>query len=125
MEHAEMYLINVGFCTMYILNKWIQLQYGNKHYSNLWAFHVNQHGCMLGDMSLGQSTLKCNTFKHMWKFIIAYINIAKVVWRQDTLNHISHFTRNHLKFIIKVFSTLVYLMENLNLKDKLLKYYFH
>jgi hypothetical protein len=37
-----MYIVNVGFCTMYILNKWIQLQYGGKCYSNLRAFHVNQ-----------------------------------------------------------------------------------
>jgi hypothetical protein len=52
MEHAKMYLIIVGFCTMYILNKWIQLQYGGKHYSNLGAFCVNQPRSMLGDMSL-------------------------------------------------------------------------
>ncbi len=37
---------------MYILSKWIQLQYGGKHYSNLGAFHVNQLGRTLGDMSL-------------------------------------------------------------------------
>jgi len=30
MEHIEMYLINVGFYTMYILSKWIQLRYGGK-----------------------------------------------------------------------------------------------
>jgi hypothetical protein len=38
MEHAEIYLINVGFCIVYILNKWIQLQYGGKCYYNLGAF---------------------------------------------------------------------------------------
>jgi hypothetical protein len=37
---------------MYILNKWIQLQYGGKHYFNLKAFCVNQPSSMLGDMSL-------------------------------------------------------------------------
>jgi hypothetical protein len=74
---------------------------------------------------MGENTLKCNIFRHMWKFIIAYINIVKVVWKQDTLNHASHFTSYHLKFIIKNISTLVYLMENLNFKNDLLKYYFH
>jgi hypothetical protein len=52
MEHAKLYLVNVGFCIVYILSKWIQLQYVGKHYSNLRAFHVNQHSRMLGDMSL-------------------------------------------------------------------------
>jgi hypothetical protein len=52
MEHAYMYLVNVRFCTMYILSKRIQLQYGGKRYSNLKAFYVNQPGSMLGDMSL-------------------------------------------------------------------------
>jgi hypothetical protein len=42
----------------------------------------------------------------------------------DNLNHTSHFTSYHSKFVIKNNSTLVYLMENLNLKDELLKYYF-
>jgi hypothetical protein len=52
MEHVEIYHINVGFCIMYILSKWIQLQYGGKRYYNLGAFHVNQLGCMLKNMSL-------------------------------------------------------------------------
>jgi hypothetical protein len=47
------------------------------------------------------------------------------VWKQNTLNHTSHFTSYHLKFIIKKIATLVYLMENLNLKDEVLNYYFH
>ncbi len=47
-----MYLVNVGLCTMYILSKWIQLQYGSKHYSNLRAFNVNQPSKTLGEMSL-------------------------------------------------------------------------
>jgi hypothetical protein len=34
------------------LSKWIQLQYGGKHYSNLGAFCVNQPNHMLEDMSL-------------------------------------------------------------------------
>jgi len=34
------------------LSKWIQLQYGGECDSNLRAFHVNQHDCMSGDMSL-------------------------------------------------------------------------
>ncbi len=38
---------------MYILRKWIQLQYGGKRYSNLVTFHVNQPYRMSGDMSLG------------------------------------------------------------------------
>jgi hypothetical protein len=37
---------------MYILSKWIQLQYGVKHYSNLGAFHANQLGRTVGEMSL-------------------------------------------------------------------------
>jgi len=41
MEHAEMYIVNVGFCIMYILSKWIQLQYGGKCYSNLKTFRVD------------------------------------------------------------------------------------
>jgi hypothetical protein len=48
----------------------------------------------------------------------------KVVWRQHTLNDTSHFTICHSKFVIKNISTLVYLEENLNLKNELLKYYF-
>jgi hypothetical protein len=36
-----------------------------------------------------------------------------------------HFTSYHLKFSIKKIATLVYLMDNLNLKDELLNYYFH
>jgi hypothetical protein len=47
-----MYFVNVGFCIVYILNKWIQLQYGGKHYYNLKAFCVNQPSNMLGGMSL-------------------------------------------------------------------------
>jgi hypothetical protein len=43
----------------------------------------------------------------------------------DTLNHTSHFASYHLKFVIKKIATLVYLMDNLNLKDELLNYYFH
>jgi hypothetical protein len=60
-----MYFVNVGFYIVYILSKWIQLQNGGKRYYNLGAFHVNQHDHMLRDMSLGESTLKCNTFRHM------------------------------------------------------------
>jgi type IV secretory pathway VirB3-like protein len=41
------------------------------------------------------------------------------------LNHTSHFTSYHLKFIIEKIATLVYLIENLNLKYELLNYYFH
>jgi hypothetical protein len=52
MEHAELYLVNVRLCIVYILNKWIQLQYGGKYYSNLRVFHVNQLGKTLGEMSL-------------------------------------------------------------------------
>jgi hypothetical protein len=52
MEHANLYLVNVGFCIVYILSKWIQLQYRGKHCFNLWAFCVNKLGRMLGDMSL-------------------------------------------------------------------------
>jgi hypothetical protein len=52
MEHAEMYFINVGFCIVYILHKWIQLQYGGKCYFYLKAFRVNQPSNMLGNMSL-------------------------------------------------------------------------
>ncbi len=37
---------------MYILSKWIQLQFRGKRYSNLGAFHVNQPSSTLGDMSL-------------------------------------------------------------------------
>ncbi len=47
-----MYFVNVGFCIVYILSKWIQLQYGVKCYSNLRAFHVNQPGRKIGDMLL-------------------------------------------------------------------------
>jgi hypothetical protein len=50
MEHVEIYLINVRFCIVYILSKWIQLQYGGKHYSNLKAFQVNQPNHTLEDM---------------------------------------------------------------------------
>ncbi len=46
----KLYFVDVGFCT--ILSKWIQLQYGGKPYSNLGAFHVNQLGRTLGNMSL-------------------------------------------------------------------------
>ncbi len=35
---------------MYILSKWIQLQYGGKHYSNLKSFQVNQPNHILEDM---------------------------------------------------------------------------
>jgi hypothetical protein len=52
MKHVEIYLENVGFCIVYILSKWIQLQYGGKCYSNLGTFLVNQPGHMLQDMSL-------------------------------------------------------------------------
>jgi len=52
MEHAKLYFLNVGLCIMYILNKWIQLQYGGKDYSNLRAFHVNRPSRTLGEMSL-------------------------------------------------------------------------
>jgi hypothetical protein len=44
--------------------------------------------------------------------------------KQNTLNHINHFTSYNYKFIINVFSTLNYIMENLNLKDEFLNYYF-
>jgi hypothetical protein len=52
MEHGEIYLVNVGFCIVYILSRWIQLQYGGKHYSNLKAFQVNQPNCILKNMSI-------------------------------------------------------------------------
>jgi hypothetical protein len=52
MEDAKLYLINVRLSIMYILNKWIQLQYGGKCYSNFGTFHVNQPNKTLGDMSL-------------------------------------------------------------------------
>jgi hypothetical protein len=52
MEHVELYLINVGFCIMYVLSKWIQLQYGGKHYSNLGAFCDTQPSRTLGYMLL-------------------------------------------------------------------------
>jgi len=48
----KLYLVDVGICTMYILNKWIQLQYGVKPYSNLGAFHVNKLGRPLRNMSV-------------------------------------------------------------------------
>jgi len=51
MEHAKMYLVNVRFCFMYILSKWIKLYVG-KHSSNLGTFCVNKLGSMFGDMSL-------------------------------------------------------------------------
>jgi hypothetical protein len=50
MEHAEIYLVNVGFFFVYILSKWIQLQYGGKRYYNLGAFWVSQLGHMVPDM---------------------------------------------------------------------------
>jgi hypothetical protein len=46
------------------------------------------------------------------------------VGRKNNLNHTIHFTSDHSKFNIKKISTLVYLMETLNLKDEHLKYYF-
>ncbi len=52
MEHAKFYLKDVGFITMYILNKWIQLQYGGKRYFNLRAFCFYQPSRTLGYMSL-------------------------------------------------------------------------
>jgi hypothetical protein len=52
MKHVELHLIDVGFCIVYVLSKWIQLQYGGQRYSNLKTFHVNQLGRTLGDMSL-------------------------------------------------------------------------
>jgi hypothetical protein len=50
MEHIKIYVINVGFYIVYILSKWIQLQYGGKHYSNLKSFQVNQPNHILEDM---------------------------------------------------------------------------
>jgi hypothetical protein len=47
-----MYLINVGFCIVYNLNKWIQLQYGGKHCFILRTFRVNKLAYMSKDMSL-------------------------------------------------------------------------
>jgi hypothetical protein len=38
MEHEKYFFVNVGFCIMYILNKWIQLQYGGKNYSIHYSF---------------------------------------------------------------------------------------
>jgi hypothetical protein len=52
MERVEIYSINVGFYIMYILSKWIQLQYGGKRYSNLGAFWVNWPSCMVENMSI-------------------------------------------------------------------------
>jgi hypothetical protein len=52
MEHAELYIVNVEFCIMHILSKWIQLQYGGKSYSNLGTFRIDQLGKTLSDMSL-------------------------------------------------------------------------
>jgi len=52
MEHVELHFVDVGFCIVYVLSKWIQLQYGGKHYSNLRTFHVNQPSRTLGDLSL-------------------------------------------------------------------------
>jgi hypothetical protein len=52
MEHVEIYLVNVGFYIVYILSKWIQLQYWGKHYYNLRAFWVSWHGHMVEDMSI-------------------------------------------------------------------------
>jgi hypothetical protein len=37
---------------MHNSNKWIQLQYGGKQYSNLGAFHVNQPTRTMRNMSL-------------------------------------------------------------------------
>jgi hypothetical protein len=37
---------------VYILSKWIQLQYGGKCYSNLRVFHVNQSSRTLKDILL-------------------------------------------------------------------------
>jgi hypothetical protein len=52
MKRAKLYFVNVGFCIVYILNKWIQLQYGGKHYYNLGAFCLNKPGRTLGNMLL-------------------------------------------------------------------------
>jgi uncharacterized protein with beta-barrel porin domain len=52
MEHAKLYIVNLGLCIMYILSKWIQSQYGGKPYYNLGAFHVNQHSRTLREISL-------------------------------------------------------------------------
>jgi hypothetical protein len=52
MEHAKIYLVNVRFCNVYILSKWIQLQYGGKCYFDLGAFRINQPTWILEDMSL-------------------------------------------------------------------------
>jgi hypothetical protein len=37
----------------------------------------------------GESLIKCNSFKHIWKFIIIYINIIEAVSKHDILIHIS------------------------------------
>jgi hypothetical protein len=68
MEHAEIYFVNVGFCIVYILNKWIQLQYGGKCYSNLGAFWVNWPSRMVEDMSIegaNMSKIFLNYFRRL------------------------------------------------------------
>lgn len=55
---------------------------------------------------MGESTLRCNNFKHLSKFIIVQIKIINVMWRQNTF----------IKFVIKhssvkKHSTLIYLLE--------------
>jgi hypothetical protein len=47
------------------------------------------------------------------------------MWRQDTFKSHKSFYKLSWKFYYEENSTLVYLMENLNLKDELLNYYFH
>lgn len=69
---------------------------------------------------MGEGTLRCNNFKHMWKFIIVHIKIIKVMWKQNT------FIKVIIKHtLIKKHSTLIYVLEILNLKNEFLNYYFH
>jgi len=66
-----------------------------------------------------ESPIKCNSFKHIWKFIIIYINIIKAMSKYDTLNHTESY-KSVWKLSLEIrnifFKTLVYLRENLNLK---------
>ncbi len=70
MEHVEMYFVNVGFWIMYILSKWIRLQYGVKRYSNLRAFHANQLGRTLGDMLLEGANYVQDFLELFWNWTI-------------------------------------------------------
>jgi len=51
-------------------------------YAKMWLVHIvtptKNESCQI-DIRKSGNTVRCNTFKHMWKCIIAYINIAKVM----------------------------------------------